>query len=235
MRAAEVDPQVRLQNIALETQELLAERSMAWSETTNRATMLMTIVGASVFALALVGNATHFDDSFLMFALVVLPVVLVVGLSTLGRIGELDLQDWRWVQGLNRLRHARLELDPGFEQYLVTSAYDDVDAVLSAYGGEESTPALHGFYILPSLIALINALIAGFLAADLLLVAHWSGLSASIVGVAVFILSIGVLIFTGYRSFVAATRAWVPRFPTPPNSSAVSEPVESGDPPKLPR
>lgn len=89
--ADSVDPQVRLQNIALETQELLQQRSMAWTETSNRATMLMTVVGASVFALALVGNAVRFDQSFLMFAAVVLAVVLLVGLTTLGRIGELDV------------------------------------------------------------------------------------------------------------------------------------------------
>lgn len=210
-----VDPHIRLQNIALETQELLAERSMAWSEATNRAAMLMAVVGAAVLALVLVGTATHFDLGFLMFALLVLPVVLLTGISTLGRIGELDIQDWRWVQGLNRLRHARIELDPEFEQYLVTSPYDDVNAVLSAYAAEGTSPRLHGFYILPTLIAMVNALIAGFLAADITLVAGLSGLIAAIVGVVTFAVAIVLLGVSGYRGFMAATRHWAPRFPTP--------------------
>ena len=107
-----VDPQIRLQNIALETAELQAQRQMSWTEVTNRASYFMTIVGASVFGLALIGNATDFGYEFLIVALLVLPVLLFVGISSLGRMGELDENDWRLIQGLNRLRRLRVELDP---------------------------------------------------------------------------------------------------------------------------
>jgi len=46
-----VDPQIRLQNIALEHAELLSRRSMSWAEATNRTTMFMTVVGAAVVGL----------------------------------------------------------------------------------------------------------------------------------------------------------------------------------------
>jgi hypothetical protein len=43
-----VDPSIRIQNIAIEAAELQARRQMCWSEIANRATMFMTIVGATV-------------------------------------------------------------------------------------------------------------------------------------------------------------------------------------------
>src|SRR5688500_13803275 len=155
-----VDPQVRLQNIALEAAELQAQRGMSWTETTNRASMFMTIVGASVFGLALVGNATDFGRVFLIVALLVLPVLLFVGISSLIRMGELDEYDWLLIQGLNRLRHLRVELDPTFAPYLVTSTNDDIRSVLSSYGGTDSNPVLHSFSTLAALMSVLISVIS---------------------------------------------------------------------------
>jgi hypothetical protein len=212
-----VDPQVRLQNIALETQELLAQRAMGWSETTNRAMMLMTVVGAVVVGLALVGQASAFDRSFLLFAVLVLPVVLVIGASTLGRINELDNQDWRWVQGLNRLRHARLELDPGFEKFLVLSPNDDAPAILRTYADDSASSSLHSFYVLATLIGIVDALLAAFLVAVVALILGMPGELAAIAGGATFIAVLVLIGISGYRSFVAAMNRVKPSFPTPSN------------------
>lgn len=209
-----VDPQLRLQNIALEAQELLQQRSMAWIETTNRVTMFMTVVGATVFALALVGNAVDFDTSFLLFAAVGIGIALAIGIFTFGRLGELDQLDWRWVQGLNRLRHARLELDPGFAAYLVTSPHDDAEAVLSSYATESASDLLHGLYILPTLVALVNALLAAALLADVALLLGQPAQVALVLGIGAFVAVLGAMIFSGYRAYVGAMRSWTARFPS---------------------
>lgn len=70
--------------------------------------------------LALVARATDFGDGFVAF-LVLLPIVYFLGFTTVVRLGQVNLEDARWMQGMNRIRHAYLELEP----YLVTSRYDD--------------------------------------------------------------------------------------------------------------
>ena len=96
----------------------------------SRAGIFLTVVSASVVALALVAQATDFGDGFYVFALLVLPIVLVLGVGTLVRLGDALTEDVRLVFGMNRLRHAYLEIAPELEPYFVTSHYDDEEGVL---------------------------------------------------------------------------------------------------------
>ena len=156
--ADSTDAQLRLQNIALEHAELVARRSMSWAEATNRATMFMTVVGAAVVGLALFAQVR--EDSLPLLALVILSVVLVIGLTTFLRIGQLDDEDMRLIQGLNRLRHMRLELDPGLAPFLVTSPHDDFDSVIKAYGPVGAS-WLSGFATLAVLLLIVNSVLVG--------------------------------------------------------------------------
>src|SRR5690242_7235334 len=76
---------VRAQILATEHWSLLATRSMTWNEVFSRASMFITVLSASVVALALVAQATGFGPGFRLFALLVLPVVLLVGVAKIGR------------------------------------------------------------------------------------------------------------------------------------------------------
>jgi hypothetical protein len=71
------------------------------------------LVSASILSLALIGQATRFDRRFLTFALVLVGVVILVGLPTQVRLGNAAVEDRAHVIGMNRLRAAYLELDPG--------------------------------------------------------------------------------------------------------------------------
>src|SRR5262245_56306167 len=106
---------VRAQILATEHWSLLATRSMTWNEVFSRASMFITVLSAAVVALALVAQATAFGPGFRLFALFVLPVVLVVGVATLLRLGDANTDDFGLVLGMNRLRHAYLELAPELE------------------------------------------------------------------------------------------------------------------------
>src|SRR5215467_5019410 len=79
---------VRAQILATEHWSLLATRSMTWNEVFSRASMFITVLSAGVVALALVAQATAFGPNFLLFAVLVLPVVLLAGLATLTRLGN---------------------------------------------------------------------------------------------------------------------------------------------------
>ena len=88
LRSDDVPVAVRVQILATEHWSLLATRSMTWGEVFSRAGIFLTVVSASVVALALVAQATDFGGGFYVFALLVLPIVLVLGVGTLVRLGD---------------------------------------------------------------------------------------------------------------------------------------------------
>jgi len=94
------------QFLATEHWSLLATRSMTWNEIFSRTGTYLTVLSATVIALSLVANATGFGQAFRTFALLVLPVVLLVGVGTYFRLVEADIEDAWLVIGMNRLRHA---------------------------------------------------------------------------------------------------------------------------------
>ena len=91
------------------------------------------LVSASIVSLALIGQVTGFDRRFITFALVLLGMVIMVGTLTQTRLGNAAVEDRGHVIGMNRLRAAYLELDPGIERYLVTSAHDDGNGIWQTY------------------------------------------------------------------------------------------------------
>jgi hypothetical protein len=52
---------------------------------------------------------------------VLLGMVIMIGALTQMRLGNAAVEDLAHVIGMNRLRAAYVELDPGIERYLVTS------------------------------------------------------------------------------------------------------------------
>ena len=115
-------------------------------------------------SLALVAQAMSFGPGFGLFALVLLPVVLFVGLATFVRLVQVNNEDVRWVAGMNRLRHAYLEMDPSVAPYFITGWHDDEYAILVTFGASpHGTRFVHGFVTTPGMLAVINGVIGGVL------------------------------------------------------------------------
>jgi len=220
--ATSVDPQLRLQNIALEHAELVARRSMNWSETANRTTMFMSVLGAAVVGLALFAQVSGVEGVRLL-ALVILAVVLVVGITTAVRLSQLDVEDMHLIQGLNRLRHMRLELDPGLSPYLVTSPHDDFDSILRTYA-PDNAPAANGSATLVVLVLIVNAVLFGVVGG---LVAVNLGADATISLVVGAIAFVGLLVAAAvwfartFRTFSTSFVSLVPAHFETPSPDAV--------------
>src|SRR6476660_7715092 len=152
---------VRAQILATEHWSLLATRSMTWNEVFSRASMFITVLSAAVVALALVAQATAFGSAFYTFALLTLPVVLLVGLATLIRLSDANGEDFWLMIGMNRLRHGYLELAPELEPYFVTEQYDDPRSVFASYGMGASMNLSRILAGTPNLVAAINILVFG--------------------------------------------------------------------------
>lgn len=204
---------VRAQILATEHWSLLATRSMTWNEVFSRASMFITVLSAAVVALALVAQATAFGPGFRLFALLVLPVVLLVGLATVIRLGDANTDDFGLVLGMNRLRHAYLELAPELEPYFVTEHHDDGASVLQSYGLGFHSGFSRFLSGTPNLVAAINVVIVGVLAALIAQTLSAPDAVAVAVGIVTALAASACLGVLAYRARNRAWRAVRPRFP----------------------
>jgi hypothetical protein len=197
---------LRAQLLATEHWSLLATRSLSWNESFARAGMFLTLLSGATVALALVAQATAFGEGFVVFALLILPVVLFVGLATYVRLLEINNEDYVWVRGMNRLRGAYLELDPQLAQYFITGTAEDADAIFRTFGSMPGEPhnmdtgLFHGFVTTPTTIAFVDATLAAVLAAIVSVQLNVAMMPAAGVGILVFFMAGAALAYFGYRS-----------------------------------
>lgn len=160
-------------------------------EALSRTSIYVAALTGAVVALALVAQATDAGSAFVAFALVLLPVVYFLGVVTIVRLSQVNAEDARWMQGMNRIRNAYLQLAPELEQYFVTSRYDDRAGVLqSAMAMRRVPPRTQAFVAVPGIVSVVNSVVAGG-AAGIAGVGLDLGLGACIaLGAAFFLLSI---------------------------------------------
>ena len=163
-----ISPAMRLQILSTEHWSLLASRSLAWNESFSRAGMFLTTLTGAIVALALVAQASAFGDAFTLFALVILPVVLFIGVTTGMRLGASNYHEAKCVVGMNRIRAAYLQLAPDLERYFVMSAHDDAQGIGITMG---VSPGGAVYWIgqmlagTPTVVMIINSVLAGAIAA----------------------------------------------------------------------
>ena len=222
---------VTMQILSTEHWSLLATRSLGYTDIYSRANMFFSVLSGAVIALALIAQAGHFGETFTVAAILLLGIVVFVGQTTLVRIGRLNMEDSLWVTGMNRIRHAYLELHPELKDYFVTSQYDDMRGVMTTLGiSSASEPGQHmladlGHFvtIVPGMVMIIVAVVAGAWGAIVSVALGASQPFAIAVGAAFFLLTVVANIITGRRRIRGDRRAvhgWSfrrePRFPSPP-------------------
>ena len=204
-----------LQILMTEHWSLLSSRSLGYTEAMSRASIFIAALTGSVVALALVGQATDFGGGFMAFALVLLPVVFFLGLVTIVRISQINWEDATWVQGMNRIRNAYLDLAPELERYFVTSKHDDDEGVLiSSLAVPRVVPHIQGFVAIPGVIAVLDSVIAGATAAIAAL-GLGAGTGAAVgVGIVGFSLTLAGFVAFAVWAVGGMRRRMVSRFPT---------------------
>ncbi len=211
----EIPDAVRVQMLATEHWSLLATRGAMWNEAFSRAAMFITVLSAAVVALALVAQATAFGPSFRLFALLVLPIVLLVGVGTVMRLGNINSDDFYWVLGMNRLRHAYLELAPELEPYFVTSHFDDEASIMASFGLNATLRFSRILAGTPTVVGAINVVVVGVLAALIADTAGASTLIDVIAGSAAALLAVVGFCALAFTTIQNARHGYQPRFPHP--------------------
>jgi hypothetical protein len=202
------------QFLATEHWSLLATRSMTWNEIFSRTGTYLTVLSATVIALSLVANATGFGQDFRTFALLVLPVVLLVGVATYFRLVEADIEDAWLVIGMNRLRHAYLELAPELEPYFVASHHDDAPGMLQTYSFRSRVGLTHWLSGSPVIVGIIDAVVTGVLIAVVCQALGAAVVLQAIAGVLATLAAAILVGVIGYRKVHQVSRGYRPLFPS---------------------
>jgi hypothetical protein len=219
-----VSPAMRLQILSTEHWSLLASRSLAWNEAFSRAGMFLSTLSGAIVALALVAQATEFGEGFRLFALVILPVVLLVGIGTVLRMGISNYHDAVTVIGMNRIRAAYMELAPELEPYFVMGTTDDDRGVSLTMAVQPGTPIpVQMLASTPLLVTVLNSILAAVIVSLLVLQVGGTTLLALVLGVLAFAITMGAFAWYAARDIGRVNAAHQPRFPG-------QEPADSTEP-----
>jgi hypothetical protein len=205
--------------LATEHWSLIAARSLIWNEAMSRATVFLTVLSASIIALALLADATGFGSQTTTLALVLLPVVFLLGIAAYTRLVQINTEEFQVVLAMNRLRHAYLEIEPGLERYFTTGHHDDEQGVIATYmldGPSRRWLAAHFLVNTPTIVATVDAALAAAILVLLLRVGEAPPAAEVAGGLVAF-----VVVWAGLMRFqlhaLRPLRDKTPRFPTPPD------------------
>jgi hypothetical protein len=203
--------------LATEHWSLLGTRSLIWNEAMSRAAVFLTVLSASIIALALLADATGFGPQTTTLALILLPVVLLLGIATYVRLVQINSEEFQIVLAMNRLRHAYLEIAPDLEPYFTTGHHDDERGLVTTYMLQRPTQArlwLHFLVNTPTIVATVDAALAAAIAV-LVLQTAGAPTAAMVVGGVVAFLAVWGGLMPLQRHTADPLRRGRPRFPTP--------------------
>jgi hypothetical protein len=206
--------------LAAEHWSLIAARSLIWNEAQSRATVFLTVLSASIIALALAADATGFDAQTTNLALVLLPVVLLLGIAAYVRMVQINTEEFRLVLAMNRLRRAYLTLEPGLERYLTTGHHDDERGVIATYMLDHPSRQwlwVHFLVNTPTIIATVDAALAAAIVVLGLQTTETPRVAAVAAAVAAFLV-VWLTLFRLQLPSLRPLRHQTPRFPTPPDA-----------------
>jgi hypothetical protein len=201
--------------LSTEHWSLLSSRSLAWNESFNRVSVFLTTLSASAVALALVADASGFDTDFKIFALVLFPIVLFLGIATYVRLVQINLEDIYLVGAINRLRRAYIDSAPEIREYLTSGTSDDEAGIWASYllGRAQPRPWAQFLATTPTVVATLDAVIATVGAGALALNLGASGVASVVLCVAVFLSCWTGLFALQMRAFNTARQS-VARYPS---------------------
>lgn len=212
--ATPTPPAMRLQILSTEHWSLLASRSLAWNEAFSRAGMFLSTLSGAFVAMALVAQASAFGEGFRLFGLVILPVVLLVGIGTLLRMGISNYHDAMCVVGMNRIRAGYLEMAPDLERFFVMGTTEDHRGIALTMAARAGTPMpVQMLASTPMLVTILDAILLGAIVALLVLQLDGSVLLAIVLAAIGFAGFMGFFAWYARRDIVRVGAELSPRFP----------------------
>ena len=117
---------------------LQSSRTSTIVEANGRSMLFLSSVSGATVALALVAQLDRMGDTFVTFALTVLPALLALGLTSYSRLADLAVHDAYYARAIGRIRAFYLTIEPSAQQYWLLPAGDDAHAVMRQAGQPHS-------------------------------------------------------------------------------------------------
>jgi hypothetical protein len=194
-------------------------RAMTISDASGRASLFLGTVSTSLVALAFVGGISRSGASlgqpFYVFALVLFPSLVFLGLVTFERVHQSGTEDIIYAQGINRIRHLYQECAPEMQPYFVLSAHDDTAGIR----GNQAMRAgwLQTFLSTAGMIAVITSILVGAFVGVLLAAVFNLPLVATVgAGAAACLVSVALLQRYQWRHWEKISAAFTVCFPSAP-------------------
>ncbi len=203
------------QFLTTEYSALQAARSALVVEGNGRTASFLTTISAGIVALTLVFQISRFGQAFLVFALVLIPILGFVGTSTYVRVVQIDFADVVYISAINRIRHFYLDASPEIRPYLSFPAFDDEHSIARArviYTSFAWTVLSYPSGLILVINSLLAAALGGLLASALFGSQLWP---AAAVGLAVFIGAAAYQYHLAFRWYADVRKDFQPRFPRP--------------------
>ena len=210
----DVPPAVRAQILATEHWSLLATRSMTWSEVMSRISILLTIESASLVVVGLTVQVAGFGHAFHVLAVGLSAAMLVLGTLTGIRVANVMTDDESMVIGMNRLRAAYVDLDPGVAPYLVTGITDDLTGVRRTYGMTRTRGPSHFIGSTGLFMIAVNAIVAGVFGALVTDACGGNGFLIALVGSVCLVSYAAAFLTMTLRDYRRAAGRNPPAFPS---------------------
>jgi hypothetical protein len=218
--------------LALTTEHftLQTARSATIADSNGRAALYLSTVSGAVVALAFIGQVARVGQAFFLFALALLPALVLLGVLTYLRLLQTAVEDLFYGRAINRIRRHYVDLDPDAARWFLLSGCDDPTAVMVNMG--LATPeAKHSRWHLlshtASMVAVVTSIIVGVFVA---LVANAVGAgrlptaAGATVGVLVTAVCTAVFGWHQARRWRAAEDSVPSMFPSPPRQLLSPDP-----------
>jgi hypothetical protein len=192
---------------------LQGARSAAISDANGRTSFFLSTLSAGVVALAFIAQVAQVGAAFIVLALILLPSLLVIGLSSFERLLQLGIENIRTVVAINRLRRYYLEVAPELRPHFTLSDNDDAHGVLTSLGSIQGGIRPWDIYVTNAgLVAIIDGIISGVLGALIAVAIELSLVACVVVGLISGAVVLGGLSFYLAKSWRSAIRTFGIRF-----------------------
>lgn len=189
-----------LSALTTEHYTLQAARSSTIVEANGRSMLFLSAVSGATVALALVAQLDRLGQTFLVFALTVLPALLALGLTSYARLADLAVHDAYYARAIGRIRAFYFTIEPRARQYWLQPAGDGPQALMRQTGDRHSR--WHHLSHTATSVAAVNGVLGGAFVA--LLTGVLTPLGTVVLAAAAA--TVAVVIFTGL--FVDQERRW---------------------------
>jgi hypothetical protein len=123
-----------LQALTTEHFTLQTARAATIADSNGRSALYLSTVSSAVVALAFIGQVDRLGHAFHLFALALLPALVLLGILTYLRLVQTAVEDLFYARAINRIRRHYVDLDPEGARWFVLCGFDDPAGVLAAMG-----------------------------------------------------------------------------------------------------